>query len=483
MHRLTRLLAATACTLAIAGCVPERVVWSPDGTQAAVLADDGLHLSTLDGTLSPILAPQNHPLQVKAAAWLPDGHHLVVTHDENLATWKEIAAAFPQESKALIANTEELTKVRTALLQAAPNSSDDFAKAIPQGSDDDKWAVLYLRDNEADIVRPKFGDNWKALADFTAADEVAQLLTLHDNTADASPSLFHGHTDLIYTLRVSPTGKAIAITGSEGDHGVKSDITIVATDGSATRDLGEGALYPDWTPDGKYLICIAPSAPASENADKGRLGMLMRVQVLNDAGNIIGVSGGMPAADSLVGFLFDDSLRVRVANDGRIFFIAAEVSLPTTPTDVNPNPVLFSIDPAKQATVSRVVPRASEPDLGDALEFFELSPDSTHLSVPFKDGRVSVIDLASGTVVPVQPLPIGPEQSDNRLTSIPTWRPNALANELTFVRPAEKNGPPAEVVRFPFGRYNSTVLSTTWPDNAKGNWLHRPSTTAPATQP
>jgi hypothetical protein len=485
MNRITSLL-TLAAALALAGCVPERVVWSPDGTQAAVLADDGLHLCTLDGTLGPVITLQDHPLQAKVAAWLPDGHRLVVTHDEPLATWKEIASAFPQESKVLVANTEELTKVRNALLQdAAAPTADDFSKAIPQGSDDDKWAVVYLRDNEADTLRPKLGDNWKALADFTAPDEVAQVLTLHGNAADAGPPLWHGRTDIIYTLRVSPNDTVIAVTGSDGDHGVKSDITLVPTDGSPAHDLGEGALYPDWTPDGKFLVYIKPLGPVPESSDQPRLGMLVRQRVFDDATSmpIFSRGGLFPQQEELAGLFFDDGCRVRVAKDDRIFFIAADIHLPTTPIDVNPTPLLFSIDPGKQATVSRVVPRSSESDLGDALEFFELSPDNTHLSVPFKDGRVSILDLATGKVDLVQPLIIGNSQSGDQLTSTPTWRPTAPGGELTFIQPQEKAGPPPEVVRYSLQDSKRTVITTTWPDDAKGKWLNRPPTTAPTTQP
>jgi hypothetical protein len=112
------------------------------------------------------------------------------------------------------------------------------------------------------------------------------------------------------------------------------------------------------------------------------------------------------------------------------------------PTPKTTTPVLFSIHPGKQSTVSRVVTHMSEPDLGDAPSFFELSPDTTHLSVPFKDGRVSILDLATGKVDLVQPLAIGDSQSGDQLTSVPTWRPTAPGGELTFIQPQEKNGPP-----------------------------------------
>ena len=50
-----------------------RVIWSTDGQRAAVIADDGLYMSSADGQLSPLLAPK-----VYGAAWLGDSQRLVL---------------------------------------------------------------------------------------------------------------------------------------------------------------------------------------------------------------------------------------------------------------------------------------------------------------------------------------------------------------------------------------------------------------------
>jgi len=471
---LAWLIFVAACLILMIGCVPERVVWSPDGTRAAILGDDGVYVCDADGKIGPMVAPVGPVVE-----WMPDGKGLVALHDETFATWNDVAAAFPAQSKALAADSETLGKVREDLLAAASpgRSADDFDKVIKPGNADKRcWAVMYLRDHEADALRTKLGDRWQALADTTYQSTVVRVYTLHNDKAEPGPILWHG-VDKLFSLRVSPTGRAVAIA-STGEHVDPVQLVVAATDGSgAICDLGEGALYPDWSPDGKYLIYVKPSGPAPQNGDNGRLGMLVRRQVVDDAGAVLDSNKvQVPAEESLVGLLFDGMLRVRVARDGRIFFIAADVTLPTTPVDVNPHPTLFSIDPGRQATVTRVVPRGAENDVGDAPQFFELSPDATHLSVPFQDGRVAVIDLATGKADMVQPNLIGGENDHDRLTTVPEWR---STTELTFVRPKEAGGPAAEVVRYSVADQSTVIMSADWPAEVKEKWLPPP---APATQ-
>ena len=183
--------------------------------------------------------------------------------------------------------------------------------------------------------------------------------------------------------------------------------------------------------------------------------------------------------EDLAGLLFDTQLRVRVAKDGRIYFVScAEVSLPVTAADFDPKPQLFCIDPGRQTTVGRVVPRSKLEQVGDASQYFEISPDGMRISTPWQDGRVSVIDLAAGSVAMVQGTAFpGSGKGDMHFTSVPTWR---SANELTFVRPA---GDGAEVVRYSVADQKAVVLSKEWPREVTKDWLWHdgpPSTTTTA---
>src|SRR5262249_61188107 len=71
--------------VAAAGCIPEkRIVWSPDGSRATVIASDGLRMCSPDGTLSNPLLPE-----ARRGAWFPDSKRLPVIHVSKAKKWAE----------------------------------------------------------------------------------------------------------------------------------------------------------------------------------------------------------------------------------------------------------------------------------------------------------------------------------------------------------------------------------------------------------
>lgn len=88
--------------LLLAGCLEKHVVWSPDGSRAAVIARDGLRLCDPEGTLTPLLLPG-----VYQAAWLGDSRRLVVARKRNVDSWTPIAAVLGPERAAAIAAQAE----------------------------------------------------------------------------------------------------------------------------------------------------------------------------------------------------------------------------------------------------------------------------------------------------------------------------------------------------------------------------------------
>ena len=70
----------------IVGCDPEQlVVWSPDGSKAAVIGPDGLHIADPGGKLTPLLVKD-----VRKIAWFADSHRVAAVREVNtrLATRK-----------------------------------------------------------------------------------------------------------------------------------------------------------------------------------------------------------------------------------------------------------------------------------------------------------------------------------------------------------------------------------------------------------
>jgi Tol biopolymer transport system component len=221
--------------------------------------------------------------------------------------------------------------------------------------------------------------------------------------------------------------------------------------------LGKAAKFPDWSPDGKYVVFITP-ADWKSSQSQILVGILARQQVTDENGQILSADR-LPARDDLAGFLFNELSRVRVAKDGRIFFSATEIVLPTAVKDVDTQSTIFSFDPGKQSTLTRVVPRSALPTVGDAAPYFELSPDARYVSIPFGDGRVSVLDIASGEAQVVQPEAKREGDNQSQLASVPVWR---TVTELSFLRPVP-NSTAHEVVRYSIPEKTATVISSDWP--------------------
>ena len=121
--------------------------------------------------------------------------------------------------------------------------------------------------------------------------------------------------------------------------------------------------------------------------------------------------------------------KVRCLADGRILFASTEVTLPAATRDMPQRWSLFSLDPSKRATVSRVLARQSEIDLPDMAYLFEVSPDETRAAVVGDKGRVAVVTLATGDVRMVQPMESASEGHGLKFKTVPKWRSN---EELCF---------------------------------------------------
>ncbi|HZZ29701.1 MAG TPA: hypothetical protein VFE46_17020 [Pirellulales bacterium] len=475
-----------ACLLAailVDGCVAQRVVWSPDGTQAAILGDDGLHLCDVSGKLSSLLVPD-----VKCVAWLPDSKRVMVSTQREFKTWAEASQAFPEEAAAASKNVDT---VHAELLAASHGWSifiDDAKKQLALTNMQLTMALMNLRDSTkstATLTAKLDHEGQKAFAELAIVEDAIQIYAVSHAGATAEALLYRRPNagNGVQSLRVSPTGDAVLISSSEQGPSENEQeplkLLLVPTDGSGKScEVGRGAEYPDWSPDGKYVIYITP-ADWKENQMQIMVGILVRQQVADESGHFIDAEH-LPGREDLAGFLYNQLQRVRVAKDGRIFFDAVEISLPAAAKDFDLQPTVFCFDPGKQSTLTRVVPRSAMQTLGNAAQYFELSPDARYLSIPFDDGRVSILDIATGEAQVVQAVAEPDSQNSIKLASVPLWR---TATELAFVRPIS-NSKGHEVVRYCVPDKKATVISADWPASV-GDWVaaKEPMTTSPAAVP
>jgi hypothetical protein len=455
------IIPVVVAALIVAGCVPTRFAWSPDGQVMTVLGDDAVNFADADGNLTGVSIKD-----VNMATWFPDSKRVLVVRQINPTTWNELAPYLTADQVNSVVSGAQ--RARAALMvynwgnPANPDSWDQFQqKAIAQEDQakrdtqvyrDFPGAVAtYLRDHADDALRAKIpAQRWLELKQLTQAVNLVQVYAVDPSGATAGATLMstlHG----IHELRVSPTGEAAIIVLSKDKQDADSDDLWLA-DTDASRPAAElndqSTWHPDWSPDGRDVVFVRKV---------GSLATLTRARVADDSGRLLEKFG---ATEDLVGMLYDGLLRVRCLKDGRIVFNNLAVTLPAAPDDLPQHGELFAIMPGKEATVSRLVPKRSVDQIGDNAQYFEISPDGAYASIPDSTGKVTVIELATGKVTEVQgnAFPNKNANDQDQLQTIPQWR---SPDELTFMVPGEKNHP--AVVLWSLSHKSGKVLSANWP--------------------
>jgi hypothetical protein len=456
------------------GCDPEQVVvWSPDGSKAAVIGTDGLHISDPAGKLTPLLVKD-----IRKVAWFSDSHRIAAVREVKIGGWKEATKYLePERVATLEAEGEKFFK--TMMAQTGP--LDEWAQKMLESPDGPNYGdfvamILYVGERHADELKKKLTeDEWKKLQEGEGV--TIMLIQMYElSGSEAKEGLVLGSTfSKVTELRPSPSGKVLAYVTGEGDRELCA-VNVVPVDGTAQprRVADLCARFVDWSADGRYLAYARANPPKMAVEDTLRLGTLRRMQVCEADGGlraqgiedelkkVKGADGQIQTApspaESLAGIVFNEWTKVRWLRDGRIIFVSGEVNLPVASDDAPTKLSLFAIDPAKQATVSRLLSRKAEGEAGDAMQHFEINRDETLIAVPGSDGRMTVVSLNGAKVTEVQPKAEG-----KKLHMIPNWR---TSDELCFAVGNEKdkqNQRPAEVYLWRPGA-QVRCISSEWPD-------------------
>ena len=404
---------ALLLVLLLAGCLEKHVVWSPDGSRAAVIARDGLYLCDTDGKLTPLLLPG-----VYQAAWLGDSRRLVVARKRKADTWTLIAAALgPERAAAVAAQAEALWK----RLEAGGAWG-----ILTKGEGEKKEPALlkvFLRERYGEALRAKVSaGDWDELKSKQGEINELMVARLEDGKIQPGTSLHEG-LDEVRDIRVGRSDRFVALTTNQTpDSDKESRLLLVRIDATGAVAVAEHtAAYPDWAADGRSLVYIQSSGERTGNDDL-RLATLVQREVLDADGQIKIAE----KAEDLAGLYFQDQTRVRCLRDGRILFNAAEFNLPVSVKDFGGDrEKLFALDLARQATLVRTIPRSEEEKTPKNLTFFEVSPDEKQVLVGGFDGEVSVIALATGNVEELQ------QAGEYCLMGAPVWR---NAEEITYAR-------------------------------------------------
>jgi hypothetical protein len=451
LSRTTRAAVLAGLALFAAGCLQERLAWSPNGRRAAVITADGLHLTDASGRITPLLVAGAY-----RAAWLPDSQRLVIARRKPAKDFAAVAAALgPDRTRALVAKAEAVG----ARIKDLPRT-DDAGKLLAAEIGDDLPGVLaYLREQPHHLaaLRTRFGRDWKQ-EDETKPVDLNEVFVarISNDTVTAQATLLIGLPG-IHHLRPSPGGQAVALTTAaelspHPDHGIALLVAPVEGRAPAVLVASQSTTHPDWTSDGRALVYFKATGTADSD-DELRLGALVQRTVLDPAGRIALAN----ESTDLAGLVHHQRNRVRCLRDGRLLFNASALTLPTIADGRDTREQLFLLTPGASPTLQPVMSADEVQNLPAALSSFELSPDDAQVLVAADDAAVWRITLATGQVEPIcDKLERQSQTEDGENYPAPAWR---AAGEFTYVRRPSPTGPVELVLR---RRDGDEVLSRTW---------------------
>ncbi len=387
---LTACLALGLCLLA--GCLEDRLVWSPDGRVALVIAaaedgdgGGGAYLCDALGHLSPLLVPH-----VYQAAWLGDSQRVILARTREIQSTAELAAALGPARAQAIADKAELDWQRIQTGESLEQLSEEAAKL---GDADLLAEVLYLRERHDSALQRRFGEDWRQ----TQAIPIqlhSLVLAKVDQDRVVLETTLRVDTTQIADLRPSPDDRAIAFTcGSPIQSGALQQLLVIPADGSgpAVVAAAHAGRYPDWSPDSRALVFLQSD---SAGGDDLHLGTLARQEVAL-AGGRVALAG---KRKDLAEVVFDASDRVRCLRDGRVLFAAPDVHFPGPASANGRHEQLFAVDLAGDEPVAPLIPKDRRADLPPVLAAFAVSPDEKQILLSSDSGDLQVLTLRSGKV-------------------------------------------------------------------------------------
>ena len=438
-------------------CGPEKLVqWAPDGQRAAVIANGSLLVADEQGNLSRPIAEG-----VSRMAWLPDSAQALVVVERKVKSWDEVVRLAPVEL-----NEKEIVPAAQAVVEELTGYTgklDDFKPSNASALTGEQWAaaLLYIKSRGDLRLKQKLGEKeWKDVEELEVEVRSLRIVSMSAGTAGDGRDLLTTMAE-IGEPRISPDGAAAAIVAkrTHGWFGSSENVlsVMLLSPGSTPKQVAEGVSgYPDWTADGSALVFVRDGSKQDQDSGGETIG-IVGMQTVRDKAGALTVE--MPPAVDLARVLFRDSLKVRCLRDGRILFSGHEVSLPAVAGDFPGRINLYEIQTGTTVTVKHLLPASAEQRLPDRVDLFELSPDQKRIAVPGSKGRVSLISLEKGEIVPVVD-----KDGPNDIPTLPVWRNN---DQLCVAVPA---GSPLGSARRPeiilWGQGQPRTISLHWTESA-----------------
>jgi len=457
-------IVAAVCILFVIGCYHKRIVWSPDGKWGAICPNSGLYFTDAEGNVTKKMHDR-----VFRAEWFPDSRHLAIEEFTNIENWaqleKEVSKEHQQkylhyaQSLLQVANQTEWEVKTNALLDLELISEDELI-AIQ----------MYIRDKQARQfplnVLKSWDENMKFFYYYLRIGKWDGKEFTVEKTLWSSP-------ERIWDIQTSPKGRVVTFTSACQDQD-KDDEWNVSSLWAADRQTGNivlldqnVALYPGWSADGQSLFYVRS---IGEGKAGNAIGTLLQAELCDSQGALL---SDTPQPKSLAGIVASEYTKVRCFSDGRIVFSSMELTLPIIGKDIPEYSQLFVLDPARQATIARLIPRSTLDQTSTFnLDHFEVSPDETMISLLDDSGQVAVLTLATGDLTVLQGEDLGPE------IVVPVWR---YPDQLCYIGPS--NGKTGLSSQEPYrqvflqapdgtgGWTQARPISKNWSKEIKEKWL------------
>ncbi len=452
----------------LVGCHPKHVVWSSDGQWAAVTGTDSLYFCDSNGKITEKIREG-----ILRAQWFPNQYRLAIERGICAKNWKDMEANVPEsEQQKLIQHAKLLLdvsdprewKIKTQTLLDTKVLSKNEIEGV----------ILYLRDKSLNKLPQTVVDSWPKDTDFNYY--FLEIGLWKDGKFTVEKTLWSSE-ERVWDIRISNKGRVLAFTSAYLDSD-EDDEPNYSTLWVADSNTGEVvlvdknvALYPDWSIDGKLLFYVRS---ISETDSENVIGTLLKSQICDDNGVLLSKTKD---PEALAGLIVNEYTKVRCFSDGRIVFSSIEISLPTIEADVLRQKQLFMLDPKRQATITRLIPRGTLGQTKDYnLDFFEVSPDETMISVPSDEGRVAVFYPSTGEFKVLQ------AEDMEHIKTIPVWRyPNDLCYVNVYKSKDEKEADYPEHVVLQTATEEKEwseprSISKSWPSGARDGWLEESTT-------
>ncbi len=471
--RHVKIIVALTTALCVSGCWPEeKIVWSPDGSKAAVLAGDGLYICDAEANIS------NDSVEgIIAVDWLGDGSDaLVAAREVKVATWEQARAILPEKDVAA-------AKRRAAELRAEVLAHEGEMGAFkPAGrSEYDMLAVVYLAAQKDEALFEKLGDKAGEIKRLKANVYVIQKYRIDALDVSAGNKILTTHAKIM-NIHVSSNDRAIAFQTlrTRGNKDVLTLSVAPAGGGGAQLIAEDVAMGVDWTSTGRlvYIKGLGEKRYREASGDN-KVGRLYITEVFDGHSEI----SDELHAEPVVTMVYNDATSLKNISGGCILFASKDVTLPVSTFELSRNDKesLFAVGRGEKDTVKSILDNEQlallrERDFHPAL--FTVNPSGTKAAIMSDDWDVAVIDLDNGMVKIID---TGAVAEQDRLMALPNWRTD---DELCFVVPpgskySSKRRP--EVVLWADGE--TRCISKSWGDDVVESFVAKTRTTQPATAP